>query len=107
MKPYIIDSNLIPDAIKKLFEKDHSGSMGNLAVALLLYKLLTPGRYATTVMLSVYAVNYLLRRGVLVKSASEIKTSMQNSYINHAVNKNIQRRVEKMKLRLKKYGPRR
>ncbi len=68
IKPFVEKSPL-PEFIKKPLTSDHnSASVGYLAIALLLYKLVTPARYAVTVFTSIYAIKYFVQRG-LIKAA--------------------------------------
>ncbi|KAH9416068.1 hypothetical protein DERP_000564 [Dermatophagoides pteronyssinus] len=101
IKPYVIESSLCPQFIKELFEKD-ADKLGSVAIALLLYKLATPGRYATTVFGTVYLLRYMLKRGVLLKTANEQFSSVRNSYISHAVNRNILKQKERFSKQMRK-----
>lgn len=96
VKPYLTSSALVPEFIKHMLEKD-ADKLGAVAVALFLYKLATPARYATTVFVSVYSIRYLLNRGFLIKSANEIK----DTYANHAVSKNLAKRIRHVYSRMK------
>lgn len=96
MKTYIVDTNYCPQYIKNLFEKD-ADKLGNLAIALLLYKIFSPARYAMTVFGTIYLLRNLLKRGFLIKSANEQLKSVKNSYISHAVSRNIQKQRDRFK----------
>lgn len=100
VKPYIEDSSFCPQFMKNLFEKD-ADKLGSVAIALLLYKLATPGRYATTVFGTVYLLRYMLQKGVLVKTANEQLISVRQSYISHAVNRNILKQKERFMKQMK------
>ena len=93
MKPYVLLSPL-PPPVKDIFIKD-TGSLGHLAVAVLLYKLVTPARYATTVFYGFYLMKFLLRRGILVRTADQQLKHI--SYMSQANAKNLQKRVEKLR----------
>ena len=89
-----MQSTLVPDVVKEIFKKDPA-SLGALAVTALLYKLVTPLRYMTTIFGTFYTVKYLLRSGKMVKSATEISkqsAKTATNFLNHSIQKNLQKR---------------
>lgn len=89
-----MQSTLVPDVVKEVFKKDPA-SLGALAVTALLYKLVTPLRYMTTIFGTFYTVKYLLRSGKMVKSATEISkqsAKTATNFLNHSIQKNLQKR---------------
>ena len=91
----------MPDMVKTLFEKDPE-SLGHLAVAVLMYKITTPARYLTTIFGTFYTVKLLLRSGIMVKSAKDITSNVNTTYLSHAINQNIEKRMKKLRKQLKK-----
>lgn len=58
----VLEKTTLPE---KYIEPLKRGNMGNLAQAFLLYKLVTPLRYASTLAVTGSAIRYLKRRGMV------------------------------------------
>ncbi|UXI18872.1 hypothetical protein NH340_JMT04815 [Sarcoptes scabiei] len=96
IKPYIMESERCPKSIKNIFEKD-ADKLGHVTVALLLYKIATPARYATTVFGTIYLLRHLLRRGVLIKTAKEQLKSVRTSSFSRAVSINLKKKQDRFR----------
>lgn len=59
---YIAESLHLPEGLVKPLRNPN---LGKLAVALMLYKLVSPLRYMSTVYASVPSIKYLVRRGLI------------------------------------------
>ena len=58
-----------------------SGTLGNIAIALLLYKIATPARYAVTIFVTIKMIKILVRKGMIkpIPSKAKIKNMIQES----------------------------
>jgi len=87
----------------------NSESVGYVAIALILYKLATPARYAVTVGTSFYAIKYFVKRGLIkpAPTGQQIKAQVIKSRanLNQVLRDRLQKRDElrkhNMKLRRK------
>jgi hypothetical protein len=95
IKPFVEKLSL-PEFIKKPLTSDHSStSVGYLAIALLLYKLVTPARYAVTVFSSIYAVKYFVQRGLIKAAPTGHQIKAQVIRSRAQFNKVLRERLDK------------
>lgn len=76
----ILDLNILPESFAKALR---NGSLGSLALALALYKLVSPFRYMSTVYIAVPTIRVLVRRGIIkpipkLTSSSKIQREISN-----------------------------
>lgn len=99
----------LPEFVVKILSSDtNAGSAGYVAIALIIYKLCTPARYATTVGVSYYVIQYSVRRGLIkpAPSGQQIKARVikSQSQLNKALRERLNKREEmRKKLKNKKH----
>ena len=76
----ILDLNILPESLAKALK---NGSLGSLALALALYKVVSPFRYMSTVYIAVPTIRVLVRRGIIkpipkLTSSSKIQREISN-----------------------------
>ena len=89
----------LPEFLAKIFNSDtNSSSAGYVAIALIIYKLCTPARYATTVGVSYYVIQFSVRRGLIkpAPSGQQIKAQVIKSrtQLNRVLRDRLAKREE-------------
>ncbi|CAG2115031.1 unnamed protein product [Medioppia subpectinata] len=96
----------LPEFIINVLNSDtNAGSAGYVALALILYKLASPARYATTVGVSFYSIEFFVKRGLIkpVPSVPAIKAqvTITRSNINNVLRDRMAKR-EELRKKMKK-----
>ncbi|CAG2172251.1 unnamed protein product [Oppiella nova] len=88
----------LPEFVVHILNSDtNASSAGYVAIALILYKLATPARYATTVGVSFYSIEFFVKRGLIkpVPSGQQIKAQVNQSISRSKLNKVLRERLAK------------
>ncbi|XP_054164502.1 uncharacterized protein C18orf19 homolog A-like [Oppia nitens] len=89
----------LPDFVYKVLNTDtNAGTAGYIAIALIMYKLVTPARYATTVGVSYYTIEFFVKRSLIkpVPSGQQIKAQVikSRSQLNKVLRERLAKREE-------------
>lgn len=98
IKPYA-EKLPLPEVVLKILNSDtNASSAGYLAIALIIYKLATPARYATTVGVSFYVIQFSVKRGLIkpaLKTAAGQQIKAQVDKSRSKLNKVLRERLIK------------
>lgn len=85
----------LPETIKNILHGPNQDSkLGYVAIALVMYKIATPARYAATVAGTGYAIKFFVRRGMIkpVPSKDKIKQAIKDSNLKQVIQERIRKR---------------